>query len=104
MRASRFPLHLPLLYRPIGQPDWRDGTIENISHSGVLFRVDDVLQLNTGVEFRLRLPGTPAANGTPEVSCRGRVVRAIPGADDHPAPELAVAIEEYDFVRPPTEH
>src|SRR5580700_886196 len=37
-RAQRFNLHLPLKYRPLGEPDWRDGTTENISRSGMLFR------------------------------------------------------------------
>jgi hypothetical protein len=103
MRASRFPLHLPLRYRPIGEPEWLEGTIENISHSGVFFHVDDILQPDTGVEFRLRLPSETPTNGAPEVSCRGRVVRTVPGVDDQ-APALAVVIEEYDFVRPATKH
>jgi hypothetical protein len=103
MRASRFPLRLPLRYRPIGDSEWYDGTMENISRSGVLFRVDEILEPDTDVEFRFRLasPGPPNAA---EISCRGRVVRTIAAARDEVNPGLAVVIEEYDFVRQPTTH
>jgi hypothetical protein len=103
MRASRFPLHLPLRYRSLGDDQWRVGTTENISYSGVLFRVSDALQIGAQVELRLGLPGAPAASTTAEVSCLGRVVRTAVSADDRSV-DLAVAIDDYDFVRPATEH
>ena len=37
-RAPRFSLRLPIRYRTVGEPAWHDGTTENISRSGVLFR------------------------------------------------------------------
>jgi hypothetical protein len=36
-RAQRYPLHIPLKYRPSGTPNWWEGRTENISRSGVLF-------------------------------------------------------------------
>ena len=41
-RAQRFNLQLPLKYRPIGEDDWRAGTTENISRSGMLFRAEEL--------------------------------------------------------------
>ena len=99
MRAVRFRLCLPLNYRPVGDPEWREGKSENISHSGVLFRGEDAPQIDTPVELRLMLltPTAPPESGYPEVCCRGRVVRTIAAADDRPA--IAVTIEHYEFER-----
>src|SRR5438093_1219765 len=47
MRATRFPLRLPVRYRPLGKPEWRQGQTENISHSGALFRVEAPLPVDT---------------------------------------------------------
>jgi len=99
MRAVRFRLCLPLNYRPVGDPEWREGKSENISHSGVLFRGEDAPHIDTPVEIRLMLPATPSENGYPEVSCRGRVVRTIPPANDRSAPGVAVTFEHYEFER-----
>ena len=43
-RARRFNLHLPLRYRPLGEENWRPGTTENISRSGLLFLAQELLQ------------------------------------------------------------
>src|SRR3954464_6269301 len=47
MRAFRFPLHVPLHYRRVGEQHWHEGTVENISCSGVLLRAEDFLQVHT---------------------------------------------------------
>src|SRR5581483_8833518 len=43
-RAQRFNLNLPLRYRLLGEENWRLGTTENISRSGLLFRAEEMLQ------------------------------------------------------------
>src|SRR5262249_35596021 len=45
-RAQRFNLHLPLKYRLLGENAWRDGTTENISRSGMLFRAEELIPPN----------------------------------------------------------
>lgn len=95
MRASRFPLHLPVRFRPIGAPDWRDGKTENVSSSGVLLHVRDPPRVDTTVEFSLTLDGSePGMRG--EVAGRGRVVRVVPPAE-LPEAGFAIAIEQYNF-------
>jgi len=103
MRASRFPLHLSVRYRRVGDPQWRQGKTENISRSGVLFRAQECVEIDQSVELRLELPVAAPGRQRPEVSCRGRVVRTVSPSDNEPWPGSAVIIEDYDFLPPPTD-
>lgn len=95
MRANRFPLQLPVRFRPVGASDWRHGKTENVSASGVLLHVRDPPQVDTTVEFSLTLDAAkPGGRG--EVAGRGRVVRVI-GAPERPERSFAIAIEQYNF-------
>lgn len=99
MRANRFPLELPVRFRPVGTADWRDGKTENVSASGVLLHVRDPPRVDTTVEFMLTLDvSSPAMCG--EVAGRGRVVR-VAAPDERPEASFAIAIEQYNF-RPKT--
>jgi PilZ domain len=95
-RARRFPLPLPLRYRSIGGTQWRDGQVENISRSGVLFRADHLLAVDTPLEISFVLP----VGDRPGVVCRGRVVRTVPPSADAAPPGLAATIASYHFLRP----
>ena len=95
-RAQRFPLHLPLRYRPVGESSWREGLTENISRSGVLFRAQDLLQVSTPVELTFMLS---VADLNSEVFCRGQVVRTVPPAGPSDPPALAATIADYHFLR-----
>jgi hypothetical protein len=87
----------PLLFRRVGDRDWRSGSIVNISRTGVLFTGHlPGLVPATGVEFVLMLQslGHP---GQSRVRCRGKVLRHAgerPGA----AGAVAVTIESYEFL------
>jgi two-component system cell cycle sensor histidine kinase/response regulator CckA len=76
-RAQRFNLQVPLKYRLLGESVWRNGTTENISRSGMLFRVDDTVQPNAQLEITLVLPTEIAGLSTAEVICQGEVVRTV---------------------------
>ena len=95
-RARRFALHLPLRYRSIGAAQWREGRIENISRSGVLFWSDQPLDVDTRLEMSFVLP---LVGNTAGVVCRGRVVRTVPPKDPRASPGLAATISAYRFVR-----
>ena len=96
-RAQRFNLHLPLKYRQLGEDDWRAGTTENISRSGVLFRVEDLMPANAQVEISLILPAEIAGLSAAEVVCRGEVVRTIEPNGSTLGPALAAKILQYHF-------
>ena len=110
MRATRFPLRLAVRYRPLGKPEWQQGQTENISHTGALFRADATLPVDTRVEFRLVLSTTargdtssaPAKHEHPEVFGLGRVVRTVSPSESHPRSGFALAIEQYEFLPPPS--
>jgi two-component system, cell cycle sensor histidine kinase and response regulator CckA len=97
MRAQRFNLHLPLRYRTLGEQGWRNGTTENISRSGVLFRAEEALQPNAQLEINLVLPPEIAGLTATEVICRGEVVRTVESADNPISPALAAKILQYRF-------
>ena len=96
-RARRFNLHLPLKYRLIGEEGWRDGTTENISRSGLLFRAPETLQPKVQLEINLVLPPEIAGLPATEVVCRGEVVRAIGAENPEVSPALAAKILQYHF-------
>jgi hypothetical protein len=94
-RAHRFSLQLPMKYRPVGHTGWREGTTENISRSGVLFRAPDLLEPNTSVEMRVALPVGPTPELFPQVLCTGRIVRTVGISSNEPYPALAASIIGY---------
>jgi len=96
-RAQRFNLQLPLKYRPIGENDWRAGTTENISRSGLLFRAEELLPANVQLEINLVLPIEIAGLSAAEVVCRGEVVRTMEAETPAMSPALAAKILQYHF-------
>jgi hypothetical protein len=101
MRAPRYTLHLLLRYRRIGEADWHRGQTQNISRSGVFFRTDDPIEVNTPVEFSVALATGAAVREPAEVLCRGRVVRTVSPWENDGIPGSAVVIEDYAFLPPP---
>ena len=92
--AVRFPLSLPI--RVVTKNGEYDAVTENISASGVLFKLDKALNVDSVVEFFLKMPaqvlGTPA---DVVLRCAGRVVRSYGGAEDYHA---AAVIDDYVFT------
>jgi PAS domain S-box-containing protein len=96
-RAQRFILHLPLKYRQLGENDWRAGTTENISRSGLLFRAEEMVPASAQLEINLVLPAEIAGLSAAEVICRGEVVRTVEGETPSMSPALAAKILQYHF-------
>ena len=76
-RAQGFNLQLPLKYRLLGESAWRNGATENISRSGMLFPVEESIQLNAQLEINLVLPAETAGLSPAAVICHGEVVRTV---------------------------
>ena len=96
-RAERFKLQLPLKYRQVGENDWRLGTTENISRSGLLFRAEEPLAPSVQLEINLVLPAEIAGLSAAEVVCRGEIVRTIAPETATMHPALAAKILQYHF-------
>src|ERR1700722_4874574 len=101
-RAQRFNLQLPLKYRLLGESVWRNGTTENISRSGMLFRVEETIQPSAQLEISLVLPAEIAGLSPAEVLCHGEVVRTVELEQPIVGPALAARILRYQF--PPGSH
>jgi hypothetical protein len=98
-RAQRYPIRLPLRYRPSGQEKWHEGVIENISESGLLFETGHALAANTSVEIRFVLSATVSVDSPAEIVCRGKIVRSVPTSEKRSTPALAATIAAYRFRR-----
>jgi len=97
LRAQRFSLHLPLKYRLVGEPNWHQGTTENISRSGLLFEAEEMISPNAQLEINLVLPVEIAGLTAAEVVCRGQVVRTLEPEKPAKHPALAAKILQYHF-------
>ena len=83
-------------YRSVGATRWREGRIENISRSGVLFWTEHLLPVETPLELLFVLP---LAGIAPGIVCRGRIVRTVPPPARQEPAGLAATISTYRFVR-----
>jgi hypothetical protein len=97
MRAPRFPLQLPVQYRPVGQLEWHTAETANVSASGVLVQAPHAPEVDTPLEFRLMLPPRPSAARRGEVSGRGHVVRQVSPQEGQQY-GFALAIDECGFL------
>ena len=94
-RAVRFPIRTAIHYRPEGKEEWQMGETQNISRSGVLFNVGELLAINTALEMMFPLPTEIGNEAGAMVLCRGRIVRTIlpPASDQLGA--MAADISDY---------
>ena len=98
-RAQRFPLRISLRYRRSTDSRWYEGTTENISSSGALFRADQTVQPNTPIEIQLTLPARVLQGGASQVICRGVIVRIERSADSLQPLVLGTKFLNYRFSR-----
>lgn len=101
-RARRYGIGTSIRYRVGGANGWREGTMQNISISGVLLSTDQPLDVDTTIEMRFVLP-VELLNGesAAEVLCRGIVVRCSPGESHENAARVAAKIISSRFLRQP---
>jgi len=97
-RARRLSLQTPVRYRPKGLGTWHEGTVENLSQSGVLLVGPQQLPENTLVEMVFEMPEEISGQKNSTVLCQGRIIRR----KDLRNPEsigLAASILDYKFLR-----
>jgi hypothetical protein len=97
-RARRLKLDIPLRYRVKNLGTWSEGTIENISQSGVLFRGPEALPVNALVEMVFEMPEEISGQKNSNVLCQGRVIRSKNANDAPEALSLVVSILDYKFL------
>lgn len=100
LRAHRFTIHAPLSYRTTGDREWHEGTMVNISESGVLFQTYQEMPLNREIEMRFSLSTGVAGKPTAQVACRCEVARAISDPGNGMPMALAARIIKFYFGSP----
>lgn len=97
-RARRLKLDSPVRYRVKNLGTWYEGTIDNLSQSGVLFHGPEQLPDNTLVEMVFEMPEEISGQKNSNVLCQGRIIRGkgtLAAGDD---PGLAASILDYKFL------
>ena len=92
--AVRFPLSLPAM---LSTDLWeRSAVTRNVSASGVLFELEDPVNVGQNIDFSLRMPGNVlGAECDVLVHCHGRVVRCSLSQTRYQA---AATIDDYQFA------
>jgi hypothetical protein len=98
-RARRYGIATSIRYLAGGASIWREGTIENISTSGVLLCTDQLLEVDTSVEMRFVLPVELIGECAAEVVCRGVVVRSFRTEGIEDTAKVAAKIISSRFLR-----
>lgn len=93
MRATRYPLAIPALYRVSGHDRWKRGLTTNISDTGVLFDTAEPVPAETLVELTFYLPEQLGNLPAGQLTCVGKVVRQPPVTEDGPARAAARFLE-----------
>jgi hypothetical protein len=100
-RARRLKLDIALRYRVKNLGSWYEGTIDNLSQSGLLFRGPQRFPNNTLIEMVFEMPEEISGQKNSTVLCQGRVIAAR-HAKDKPETEesagLAASILDYKFL------
>lgn len=98
-RAKRFPMHLPVKYRRVGEKRWFTGTTGNVSCSGMLVHGRHVLSPESKVQLLLTMPFQLAGKAQLVALCNGEVVRKA----DHNVPpqntSLGISIASCELLR-----
>jgi hypothetical protein len=101
--GKRFPLELPIRFRPKKTAGGRDGTTADVSAAGVYIQANTDLPVGSSIEFDITLPAKVL--GTPndvQVHCTGRVVRRESDNQNGKGRKrsgVACVIDQYKFIR-----
>jgi|SRR5690348_12779083 len=97
-RARRLKLDLPVRYRVKNLGTWSEGTIENLSQSGLLFHGPQELPENTLIEMVFEMPEEISGQKNSNVLCQGRIIRARKKQANEDGAGLAASILDYKFL------
>jgi len=75
-RARRLKLDAPVRYRVNSTSTWYEGTIDNLSQTGLLFRGPQPLPVNALIELIFEMPEEISGQKNRNVVCQGRVIRS----------------------------
>jgi hypothetical protein len=91
-------MDVPVRYRVKNLGTWSEGTIENLSQSGVLLQGAQHFPENTLVEMVFEMPEEISGQKNSKVLCQGRIIRMKPERTEEPQHEFAASILDYKFI------
>jgi hypothetical protein len=103
-RARRLKLDTPVRYRVKNLGSWYEGTIANLSQSGVLLQGPQRFPDNTLVEMVFEMPEEISGQRNSTVLCQGRITRTKDVQDKKETQgktatsKLAASILDYKFL------
>jgi hypothetical protein len=107
-RARRLKLDVVLRYRVNNTSTWYEGTIDNLSQTGLLFHGPQQLPVNALIEMVFEMPEEISGQKNRNVLCQGRVIRSKDAQDQDKEPPrkeaepdnglLAASIVDYKFI------
>jgi len=97
-RARRIKLEAPVRYRVKNLGTWNEGTIRNLSQSGVLLLGPQRFPENTLLEMVFEMPEEISGQKNSKVLCQGRLTRMKAAHEDTKQQEFAASILDYKFI------
>jgi hypothetical protein len=97
-RARRIKLDAPVRYRVKNLGTWSEGTIQNLSQSGVLLLGPQQFPENTLVEMVFEMPEEISGQKNSKVLCQGRITRMKKVHEKTGQHEFAASILDYKFI------
>jgi hypothetical protein len=94
-RLPRRAFQTSIIYRQIGGLFWYKGTVENASSTGMLFRGEKYVPVDTTIEVVFTPPGQAGTRSEEDVFCWGKVVRTMPPSVLNAQPALATKIMRH---------
>ncbi len=93
VRATRYQLAIPALYRVGDNGKWKRGLTRNISDTGICFEAAETIPTETLVELTFYL-AEPLGNLPPgQLTCVGKIVRQPVPSEATPFPAAAKFLE-----------
>jgi len=94
-RARRVKVQGMVRFREIGEPNWRDGELINISKTGVLFVAEGALDYGATVEIELEMPAEISGTKGARVRADAQLVRVTERDGRH---IMAAHVFDYIFL------
>ena len=97
-RARRIHTEMPILYRANAGEPWVEGTIRNVSQSGVYFTTAAAMPTTSSLEVIFTMPQEIAGQPEAKVFCRVEITRRNGGKDGKNPHGLAIEILTCEYL------
>lgn len=97
-RARRIHIETPILYRANATEPWVEGTVRNVSQSGVYFVTSAALPAANTLEVIFTMPQEIAGQTEAKVFCRVDIIRRSTGKDGKSPNGLAIEILTCEYL------